>query len=170
MSGYDAPLWDDLSVGGRLEYDFYRRADGDFVNRSAGQVGVHLDARVVVEGDDSEVERLILVEAGDGSVVHDAVVVYLAAPAHLLPFKSVAVPAPWAVGLGRVLKVVVAVGTALDDEPSLVSGFPEGSCEVVGYYALLYHVSSPNHGWAAPVHGGPCGLWEMIIQRVAVIN
>ena len=83
---YYPPLGDLLAVCGHLEQDLYAGPDGNIVDRSAREVGVHLDSRIIVQHDYRKVERLIFLKQSDGAVVYHAIVVILPRP--LMAFHS----------------------------------------------------------------------------------
>ena len=102
----------------------------------------HLDIRVIVQSDDSNVEGLVFVEHANGSVVDYAVAVDVAAPAHFLPieFKTGAASA----FVRRWVLQAVAVRTMLDDQTMFVRSCPEWRREVVRDYPLLWHIKPPR--------------------------
>src|SRR5262249_1774281 len=85
----DLPLGDLLAVGRRLEYHFDTGSHGDLIHRRSREVGVHLDTRVLVQHNHRDVERLVLLQQPDRTIVHHAVVVDRAPSTHLLPRQMV---------------------------------------------------------------------------------
>src|SRR5712691_10614874 len=81
----DLPLGDLLAVCRRLEYHFDTGSHGDLIHRRSREVGVHLDTRILVQHNHRDVERLVLLQQSDRTVVHHAVVVDRAPSTHLLP-------------------------------------------------------------------------------------
>jgi hypothetical protein len=68
-----------------LERDFNRSADWHLVRRRAGQVGIEIHARILVERDHCEVVRLIGHAAVEPPVLDHDVGRDVAAAAHFLP-------------------------------------------------------------------------------------
>ena len=92
---YYQPLGDLLTVCGHLEQDLYTGPYGNVAHWSAREMGVHLDARIILQHDYRQVERLIFLKQSDRAIIYDAIIVDLATAAHgfslqLLPRATLA--------------------------------------------------------------------------------
>src|SRR5262247_3789221 len=138
----DPPLGDLLAIGRRLEYHFDTGPHGDRIHRRAREMGVHLDPRVLVQHNYRDVERLVLLQQSNRTVVHHTVVIDRAPSTHLLPRQMVS-GATLLTRRRRWMLQPVAGVTVLDHQPPLVGGVPEGLRQCIGHHTLLCHTSPP---------------------------
>ena len=120
-----APFMDQLARRDLLKGHLDCSPDGDLVGWSPWEIGIKIDTRVLVQGNQRQIVRLIGHAPVEPAVLDHDLRSNMAPPADLFPLQLVTGAADLA-GLLRWILEPVTGGTVLQDQPLLIHSVPEG--------------------------------------------